>query len=640
MREPRNPFKFLNAERILSEETFLQLFAPGVLDLLPEYDAWDLILPIRSTPGGGKTTLFRLLTPDSLSTIYENRSYIEYKEIFNKLKSIGAISEEGINLLGIYLSCDHDYDILNDMNYNETLKTSLFFTLLNCRILYSALKGIISINDLNFPDDIDKIIFYNTSNIIMPIDINFPCSGYELLQKIRSIELNILNAVDSFIPTKLPQIIASNSLFCINLLKSNSITINKNFFTKKILILLDDVHKLTRSQREMIFNSINDIRLPIGIWISERLQALKSDEILFEGLLINREFASEISLEKEWKKNPKKYELLLTEIANRRTKIAYDSNIIQINNFQSCIENNLDSAKWLNSYKNIIDVINDRIKKNVNANKRFKKWHEYVMQKNNTTREKSIELRMLEILMEREPQKTLFEEPIPISKLIDKMNTNIKNSAEYLLSQEFDLPYYFGMDKMIKLSSYNIEQFLLIAGESFEEAISSAWLEEPTSVSASRQEEIVLETAKLYWDSLPQIIPNASDVQSFILHIKDFCLNENAKPTFPYIPGVTGIGIRTRELPLLTNTTNSNYVKLANIITSCVANNLLEPSHNYRQGKRGQTWLILYLNRHLCSFFGLPLGYGGWRPRRVRNLLHYLRMEKKLEEKELEKVQT
>ena len=188
MREPRNPFKFLNAERILKEETFLQLFAPGVLDLLPEYDSWDLIQVIRSTPGGGKTTLFRLLTSTSLLTIYENRSIDEYRELFNKLNKIGVLNEEGVNILGIYLSCDHDYDILNDMNYDDALKTSLFFTLLNCRIIYSALRGILNINKLNYPEDLDKIKIYNNSNKIIPLNINFPCTGVDLLETIKNFQ--------------------------------------------------------------------------------------------------------------------------------------------------------------------------------------------------------------------------------------------------------------------------------------------------------------------------------------------------------------------------------------------------------------------------------------------------------------------
>ncbi|GAF97724.1 unnamed protein product, partial [marine sediment metagenome] len=152
MREPRNPFKLLNSEVILNEETFLRLFAPDVLDLLPKVDIWNLIHIFRSTPGGGKTTLFRLFTPGCLLTVYDNRSNLDYKELFNRLNKLNVLSEDGINTLGIYVSCDHDYDELNDMNLDPQIKRSLFFTLLNCRIIFSALRGIISLNNLGFPN--------------------------------------------------------------------------------------------------------------------------------------------------------------------------------------------------------------------------------------------------------------------------------------------------------------------------------------------------------------------------------------------------------------------------------------------------------------------------------------------------------
>jgi hypothetical protein len=44
----------------------------------------------------------------------------------------------------------------------------------------------------------------------------------------------------------------------------------------------------------------------------------------------------------------------------------------------------------------------------------------------------------------------------------------------------------------------------------------------------------------------------------------------------------------------------------------------LEPRLDHKN--KGERWLVLYLNRLLCLRFGLPLGYGGWRPRRLNQL--------------------
>jgi hypothetical protein len=57
MREPRNPFRMRTSEHIESDSTFLQLFSPGVLDLLPRERLWDGVQIFRSAPFWGKMTL-------------------------------------------------------------------------------------------------------------------------------------------------------------------------------------------------------------------------------------------------------------------------------------------------------------------------------------------------------------------------------------------------------------------------------------------------------------------------------------------------------------------------------------------------------------------------------------------------------
>ena len=54
MREPRNPFRLRASESIESDATFLRLFGPGMLDLLPAENLWDKPQVFRSAPGGGQ----------------------------------------------------------------------------------------------------------------------------------------------------------------------------------------------------------------------------------------------------------------------------------------------------------------------------------------------------------------------------------------------------------------------------------------------------------------------------------------------------------------------------------------------------------------------------------------------------------
>ena len=60
----RNPFLMRASERIESDVNFLRLYSPIVLDSLIEKNSndtlWNNVIFIRSSPGGGKTSLLRV----------------------------------------------------------------------------------------------------------------------------------------------------------------------------------------------------------------------------------------------------------------------------------------------------------------------------------------------------------------------------------------------------------------------------------------------------------------------------------------------------------------------------------------------------------------------------------------------------
>ncbi len=99
MREPRNPFRLRASEAIESDTTFLKLFGPGMLDLLPSgQHLWDKPQVFRSAPGAGKSSLLRLFTPTVLLTLHafrrndEQRDSSVRKHIFNEQHGRGFAS--------------------------------------------------------------------------------------------------------------------------------------------------------------------------------------------------------------------------------------------------------------------------------------------------------------------------------------------------------------------------------------------------------------------------------------------------------------------------------------------------------------------------------------------------------------------
>jgi len=144
MRELRNPFRLRVAERIESDEVFLRLFAPAVLDLLPEDGLWDRLQIFQSAPGGGKTSLFRLFTPTSLLAVYASRGSDDFKDVYQRLERLGTVSEEGPRLLGVMLSCARNYASLEDLKIEPVVKDRLLFSLLDPRLALASLRAALS----------------------------------------------------------------------------------------------------------------------------------------------------------------------------------------------------------------------------------------------------------------------------------------------------------------------------------------------------------------------------------------------------------------------------------------------------------------------------------------------------------------
>ena len=157
-------------------------------------------------------------------------------------------------------------------------------------------------------------------------------------------------------------------------------------------------------------------------------------------------------------------------------------------------------------------------------------------------------------------------------------------------------------------------------------------------LSPNRQEDILKKVATNQWESIPYSDPNGREIMQLLEAIRDMCLLETVKPNAPYAPGVTGFAISMRDQQRLIDKdylkNRPEYVKLSRIISSCISNNYLEVYLDRRQGPRDSgTWMLMYLNRMVCLYFGLSLNYGGWRPLKLDKLCEYAGL-KELEKKE------
>lgn len=627
----RNPFRMRASEKIESDSSFLRLYSPIVLDSLFEKEQkselWNNVFFIHSSPGAGKTSLLRIFQPNSLVTLFNHRSNNTYKDLFTSLKKLKVISNESINLLGVFLSCARNYAVLEDINVEPSQKQRLFFALLNARIIMSTLRGIITLKKGKSPDNLKNITFNYSNENNDFIDLSFPCNGEELYNWAKGIEEKVYEALDSFAPLSEIQPKGHNELFSIIALKPENITYNGETVCDKILFMLDDAHKLSPGQRQVLKEFLIEKRSSSNIWISERLEALEPDENLPLGAYKNRDF-NEINLEEYWRNNPKKFENILLNIADKRAKLSTE---VQIDSFQDCIESDLDEDLYKENFTQSSAATLAKLNKLTSFTNRYEEWMAYANSLESTPMEKSQFFKAMEILINRDINRSQlsFDFPLSAEDIKEKINSTINTTADLFIAREFSIPYYYGIQNIVKLSSANIEQFLGFAAALFEEVLSNNVSREQLTVSAERQEKVTNLVVNEKWNELSKILPYSQSVLKFLLTFGELAQKETYKINAPYAPGVTGIGIKLDKPNLLIDeeawTTNPKYELLRNVLSACVAYNLIEVSPDVNQGQKGDKWMVIYLNRWLCNKFKLPYSYGGWRPKTPDDLLKIIK---------------
>jgi hypothetical protein len=620
----RNPFRVRASARAVSDEQFIKTFAASAVEILRDpKNPWGGLVFVRSAPGGGKTTLLRLLTPGSLKRAISYSDDQRYRATRDALQDAGVVDGQRALLWGVYLPFAIEYRTLDDLGARSL---HVFRALLSARIVLAALKALLARLELVHPEDLVRV--KATWSPVAGAQLPAHATADALQEWASNIEDSVFELMDELGTADSVNTKGLTELDGLHWLAEAVFELNGRRIDARPVLLLDDLQYLSNDQHAYLNGALTALRKPLGIWAAERLEAMQQKDLIAPGVLEGRDYDSVIRLEERWlQRGTGPLGRFLTQIADLRARQADG---FGDRDFFPAIADDFERAVWDPKLLEAREVIEKRILEGPGGTERYAAWVAQTREKGDSPKEAAVEWRTLEILIVRDQarkQRSLDFDQLTEGDLEAQTRSNVRDAAELFLSRETGLPYYYGRERLSLLSSSNIDQFVEMSGDLFEEILSASLLRRgDRPLSAERQEAILKAVADRRWDAIPRAAAQGHAMLRFLERLGELCTDETLKPSAPYAPGVTGFAISMADREFLVGegaaTTGDTMRTLRDVLASCIALNLLEPRMDAKN--KGERWLVLYLNRLLCLRFGLPLGYGGWRPRKIRALTEWL----------------
>ena len=209
----------------------------------------------------------------------------------------------------------------------------------------------------------------------------------------------------------------------------------------------------------------------------------------------------------------------------------------------------------------------------------------------------------------------------------DCVKKDIVSIAQQIIPAVFDYPMYYGTDRLMDLSSCNTEQFIGFCNVLYEQLLTQKILHPRKTLllSATSQDKLIKEECK---KKLKRILTDyGKGVYTFINNVGGFCRSQTYQLGSSY-GAVNGFAIKDVDTLFGKTMDMMDDTKLEDVLRICLANNILI-TRETKQGEKDKEWTVFYLNRWICGAFSIPLGFGGWRKRDIRELNSWINKEEK-----------
>lgn len=618
-----NPFLERMSERTTSDHEFVEFFSPKILEKLESDCLHGGVHIFRSPPGAGKTTILRAFTPKALDAFWLARN--TQPESFRLLRNIGVFVEhDGPQLLGVFISCASGYADLPKAASN--VGDGIFRALVDCRVVLRTLRSLLTfVGAVTDAEQAEIRIEYSSEADDLK---NIPRAQAvsEILGWAEQREREIYLHLDEVVGRPGNSVPSHTHFEAITWLQAAKFFYRGRPVAPKRLLMIDDIQKLRHSQREMVLDEIINLRPTIPVWMASRTIAF-GDKFISQGVRKGRDF-HEYRLEDIWINGSSGggFAKFAQSILDRRFAMQTS---VPGNSFEQHIVERLTGqqvAELCAQARTVFERETDKYR----GVSRYSDWLADADREEAVPSMETI-FRMFEtrILIARDrvdKQMALELAPLSTSERDERDSSAVKAAAQIFANHDASIPYYFGIDRISSMATYNIDELLNLAAELYDGMQAKLVQRRGGPLLPDDQEKRLLGAAKKKYDLIPQAHSHGRRAQKLIQSIGEFCRGRTFVPNAPYAPGVTGVRLSHSELERLNSAGNGSSEiihELRRVLFECVAENILVVRDSKpTTGREGGS--IFYLNRTLCAYFRLPLQYGGWQDVSMKLLLDWM----------------
>lgn len=633
-----NSFEKRASEHIKDDLAFLPYVTPEpLLTHLERYakekSLFERLVLMIGSPGSGKTTLARLFTYPTLTTLIRKTTTFDHRKgLTDAMTACGALVGGTIPAVaGLRIPMESGYRGIWDLPYGEDLRHKLLFSLLQSRAILGWLRGFEQ-NGIA----LDQVRLVARGDALAALDAIGGTDPASLREVARRIERETYQLTASLSPPSadnLP-VSATAAYNPFDVIEAFEIPHDGERIRVRPLLICDDANNLHPNQLAALVRWLARRELIIARWILTRLDALQPHEALrpdgsvladAPGLDIRRETT------RVWMQNYVESSRNSTRRAFRR--IAADMARRYLAQMPVFARRHLTDLEHLleaeaprlteRQQKEVFEAatapqrlqVGAERRQGINAaveayfaNERAKRPRVDLPEVRHV-----MERILVERYLKRIPQGTLFEQgesPEPAKPL--EADREIEVAAHIQLHHDYGRPVFYGFEALCDAASENAERFLHLAAPLVDRLEAQLIRDGRNQLPAATQHKLLEERARSILSE--EDFPERIRVTRLAEEIARTCKDKSMEPNASLAPGPNAWGILQDEFEQIPATNPA----LARILHYGTAYNIFAIVRDY--GTKGRIWTLVELTGTFSLARGLSMARGKFLERRASDM--------------------